>query len=55
MFFNSITCASLTVSGMALTFKSAEALVQLLAGKEKEVDEWLPSCYKIKRLVETGL
>lgn len=40
---------------MALTFKSAEALVQLLAGKEKEVNEWLPSCYKIERFVKTGL
>lgn len=51
----SMICARLIVSGMALTFKSAEALVQLLAGKEKEVDEWLPNCYKIKRLLKSGL
>jgi hypothetical protein len=35
---------------MALTFQSAEALVQLLMGKEKEVDEWLPQCYKLSRV-----
>lgn len=36
--------------GMALTFKSAEALVGLIMGREKEVDEWLPKCYKLSRV-----
>jgi hypothetical protein len=35
---------------MALTFKSAEALVGLIEGREKEVDEWLPKCYKLSRI-----
>jgi hypothetical protein len=35
---------------MALTFQSAEALVQLLMRKEKEVDKWLPNCYKLSRV-----
>jgi hypothetical protein len=38
---------------MALTFESAEALVQIVMGNEKEVDTWLPSCYKLSR-VQTG-
>lgn len=37
---------------MALTVQSAEALVQLLMGKEREVDEWLPSCYRLSRVPE---
>lgn len=37
---------------MALTFQSAEALVQLLMGKEKEVEKWLPKCYRISRVFE---
>jgi hypothetical protein len=37
---------------MALTFQSTEALVQLLMGNEKEVDEWLPKCYRLSRVGE---
>jgi hypothetical protein len=36
--------------GMALTFQSAEALVGMLTGKEKEVEKWLPNCYRIERV-----
>lgn len=36
--------------GMALTFQSAEALVQIIQGNEKKVDEWLPKCYKLSRV-----
>jgi len=35
---------------MALTFHFAEAMVQISMGKEKEVDEWLPECYKLSRV-----
>lgn len=35
---------------MALTFQSAEALVQIVLGNEEKVDEWLPKCYKISRV-----
>ncbi|CAG8981487.1 hypothetical protein HYALB_00003058 [Hymenoscyphus albidus] len=48
-------CVGFNGHGMALTFQSAEALVQILDGKEKEVDKWLSSCYKIQRLLESGL
>ncbi|TVY18065.1 putative oxidoreductase OrdL [Lachnellula arida] len=41
---------SMATVGMALTFQSAEALVQLLTGNEKEVDGWLPKCYKLSRV-----
>lgn len=37
---------------MALAFQSAEALVKLLLGGEKEVDEWLPKCYRLSRTVQ---
>jgi len=36
--------------GMALTFQSAEALVQIIQGKEKQLDEWFPKCYRISRV-----
>ncbi|KAG9233735.1 FAD dependent oxidoreductase superfamily protein [Amylocarpus encephaloides] len=42
-------CAGFHGHGMAMTFQSAEALVQLLLGKQ-EVLEWLPNCFKIARL-----
>lgn len=41
----------LTYLGMGLAFKSAEALVGLVMGREKEVDEWLPKCYKLSRVL----
>ncbi|CAG8948963.1 hypothetical protein HYFRA_00002091 [Hymenoscyphus fraxineus] len=48
-------CVGFNGHGMALTFQSAEALVKILDGEEKEVDKWLPSCYKIQRLLKSGL
>jgi hypothetical protein len=47
-------CDLLTAPGMALTFQSAEALVQLIMGRREEVDEWLPNCYKIERVVKAS-
>jgi hypothetical protein len=38
---------------MALTFQSAEALVQMLAGNGTEVEKWLPNAYKLERIPET--
>ncbi|KAH7360475.1 FAD dependent oxidoreductase superfamily protein [Rhexocercosporidium sp. MPI-PUGE-AT-0058] len=43
-------CVGFNGHGMALTLQSAEALVQLMMGKEKEVDEWLPKNYRIQRV-----
>lgn len=43
-------CVGFNGHGMALAFQSAEALVQLLTGKEKQVDEWLPKCYRLLRV-----
>lgn len=43
----------LTVPGMALTWKAAEATVQIVHGKKKEANAWMPTCYKIERV--TGL
>lgn len=40
--------------GMALTFESAEALVQLMKGRQEDVNEWLPDCYKIERIFQTS-
>ena len=37
--------------GMGLAFQSAEALVGLVTGREKKVDEWLPKCYRLSRLL----
>jgi len=42
-------CAGFNGHGMALTFQSAEALVQLLLGKD-EVDMWLPKAYRLSRV-----
>lgn len=36
--------------GMALTYQSAEALVQLLMGKDEEVEKWLPRSYRLSRV-----
>lgn len=38
---------------MALTFQSAEAVVQMLMGKSEEVDKWLPKAYKLERITKT--
>jgi len=43
-------CAGFHSHGMALAFQSAEALVQLLLGRKKEVHEWLPKCYQLSRV-----
>jgi hypothetical protein len=48
-------CHLLTALGMALTFQSAEALVQLMMGRQEEVNEWLPNCYKIERISRASL
>lgn len=45
-------CVGFNGHGMALTFKSAEALVLLMTGKTKEVDEWLPKNYRIDRVAK---
>lgn len=39
--------------GMALTFQSAEAVVQMMMGNEEEVEKWLPKCYRVERIPET--
>ncbi|KFY42948.1 hypothetical protein V494_02150, partial [Pseudogymnoascus sp. VKM F-4513 (FW-928)] len=44
-------CAGFNGHGMGLAFQSADALVGLVTGKEKEVDGWLPKCYKLSRMV----
>lgn len=36
--------------GMALTFQSAEALVQMITGNDKKLDEWFPKCYRLSRV-----
>ena len=36
--------------GMALTFQSAEALVQMIMGRKDQVDEWFPKNYGIGRV-----
>jgi hypothetical protein len=38
------------ILGMALTFQSAEALVQIMMGNENKIDGWLPKCYKLSRV-----
>lgn len=43
-------CAGFNGHGMALTWQSAEALVQLLLGREEEVNKWLPNAYKLSRV-----
>ncbi|KAF8849007.1 FAD dependent oxidoreductase [Acephala macrosclerotiorum] len=43
-------CAGFHGHGMAMTFQSAEALVQLLMGREKEVYKWLPANYRLSRV-----
>ncbi|OBT61697.1 hypothetical protein VE03_09409 [Pseudogymnoascus sp. 23342-1-I1] len=43
-------CAGFNGHGMGLAFRSAEALVGLVTGREKEVDEWLPKCYRLSRV-----
>lgn len=43
-------CAGFNGHGMALTFQSAEALVQLMMGREEEVDRWLPRSYRLERV-----
>ncbi|OBT45011.1 hypothetical protein VE00_04092 [Pseudogymnoascus sp. WSF 3629] len=44
-------CAGFNGHGMGLAFQSAEALVGLVTGREKEVDGWLPKCYKLSRVL----
>ncbi|KAH6681506.1 FAD dependent oxidoreductase superfamily protein [Halenospora varia] len=36
--------------GMALAERAAEAVTQILLGNEKEVDRWLPKCYRLDRV-----
>ena len=35
---------------MALTFQSAEALVQIINGKEGGLDDWFPKSYRLSRV-----
>ncbi|KAK0113020.1 hypothetical protein ONS95_014730 [Cadophora gregata] len=44
-------CVGFNGHGMALAFQCAEALVQLMMGREKEVDEWLPKNYGLGRVL----
>jgi hypothetical protein len=43
------------VTGMAPTFQSAGALVQILMGKGTEVDEWFPKSYRLSRVPKIDL
>ncbi|CZR54288.1 uncharacterized protein PAC_04171 [Phialocephala subalpina] len=45
-------CAGFHGHGMATTFQSAEALVGLLMGREKEVDKWMPENYRLSRVTK---
>ena len=40
------------MTGMATTYQSAEALVQLLKGNRNQVDEWLPKNYRLSRVTD---
>ena len=42
-------CVGFNGHGMALTFQSAEALVQMIMGRKDQVDEWFPKNYGIGR------
>ncbi|KAH7418155.1 FAD dependent oxidoreductase [Cadophora sp. MPI-SDFR-AT-0126] len=43
-------CVGFNGHGMALTFQCAEALVQLIMGREGEVEGWFPKAYEIGRV-----
>ncbi|KAH8801722.1 FAD dependent oxidoreductase superfamily protein [Xylogone sp. PMI_703] len=45
-------CAGFNGHGMGLVFEAADALVQILMGRQEEVDTWLPECYKLSRVFE---
>ncbi|KAF4630574.1 hypothetical protein G7Y89_g7563 [Cudoniella acicularis] len=51
MFENKVDKTLISVNiGMGLTFQSSEAVVQMILGNEKEVNKWLPKCYKLSRV-----